>query len=44
MAVLRSGEHQCGVRQRKHDDVGSVAVGPELVPGLVAALAATLDD
>jgi hypothetical protein len=44
VAVLRSGEHQCGVRQRAHDDAGSVAVGPELVPGLVAALAATLED
>lgn len=43
VAVLRTGEHQCGVRQRKHDEPGSVAVGPDLVPGLVAALAATLD-
>ncbi|MGN6612186.1 MAG: PPA1309 family protein [Angustibacter sp.] len=44
VAVLRSGEHQCGLRQRQHDEPGSVAVGPELVPGLVAALAATLED
>lgn len=43
VAVLRTGEHQCGVRQRKHDEPGSVAVGPDLVPGLVAALAATLE-
>ncbi|GAA4346696.1 PPA1309 family protein [Angustibacter luteus] len=43
VAVLRGGEHQCGVRQRQQDDASSVAVGPDLVPGLVAALAATLD-
>ena len=43
VAVLRGGAHQCGVRQRQQDDAGSVAVGPDLVPGLVAALAATLD-
>jgi hypothetical protein len=44
VAVLRGGEHQCGVRQRRHDEPASVAVGPDLVPGLVAALAATLQD
>jgi hypothetical protein len=44
VAVLRDGRHQCGLRQRRHDEPGSVAVGPELVPGLVAALAATLED
>jgi hypothetical protein len=44
VAVLRGGSHQCGVRQRRHDEPGSVAVGPDLVPGLVAALAATLQD
>ncbi len=43
VAVLRTGERQCGVRQRRHDEPGSVAVGPDLVPGLVAALSATLD-
>jgi hypothetical protein len=42
VAVLRDGQHQCGVRQRRHDQPGSVAVGPDLVPGLVAALTATL--
>ena len=42
VAVLRGGAHQCGVRQRRHDEAGSVAVGPDLVPGLVAALSATL--
>ncbi|WP_426562135.1 PPA1309 family protein [Angustibacter sp. McL0619] len=44
VAVLRGGEHQCGVRQRQQDDASSVAVGPDLVPGLVAALTATLQD
>ncbi len=42
VAVLRGGERQCGVRQRRHDEPGAVAVGPDLVPGLVQALAATL--
>lgn len=41
--VLRSGERQCAIRQRGHDEAQSVAVGPDLVPGLVAALRATLD-
>lgn len=43
VAVLRGGEQLCGVRQRRHDDPGSVAVGPDLVPGLVAALRATFE-
>ena len=41
--VLRSGERQCAIRQRGHDEAQSVAVGPDLVPGLVAALRATVD-
>lgn len=44
VAVLRGGAHQCGVRQRRHDEPGSVAVGPDLVPGLVQALAATFQE
>jgi hypothetical protein len=44
VAVLRGGAHVCALRHRGHDDDGSVAVGPDLVPGLVAALAATLED
>lgn len=44
VAVLRDGSSMCALRQRQHDDPGSVAVGPDLVPGLVAALAATLED
>lgn len=41
-AVLRAGGQQCAIRQRAHDEAGSVSVGPDLVPGLVAALRATL--
>lgn len=43
VAVLRDGSHECGLRYRRHDEPGQVAVGPDLVPGLVAALAATLE-
>jgi hypothetical protein len=42
VAVLRDGQRQCGVRHRRHDEPASVAVGPDLVPGLVTALSATL--
>jgi hypothetical protein len=44
VGVLRGGESVCALRQRQHDEPGSVAVGPDLVPGLVAALQATLED
>lgn len=43
-AVLRSGDHVCLVRQRAHDADHLVATGPDLAPGLVAALAAGFDD
>lgn len=43
-AVLRDGGQLCALRQRGHDEAGSVAVGPDLVPGLTTALRATLDD
>lgn len=43
-AVLRTGGQQCALRQRGHDDGGAVALGPDLVPGLIAALRATLTD
>lgn len=43
-AVLRSGEHVCLVRQRTHDVDHLVASGPDLAPGLVAALLAGFDD
>lgn len=44
VAVLRDGTSMCALRQRQHDEPGSVAVGPDLVPGLVSALQATLED
>jgi len=43
VGVLRSGESWCAVRTRAADDDGAVAGGPDLVPGLVAAVAATLE-
>jgi hypothetical protein len=44
VAVLRGGQSRCLVRQRDHDRDDQVASGPELVPGLVHALRATLED
>jgi hypothetical protein len=41
--VLRSGEAWCAVRARAADDDSAVAGGADLVPGLVTAVAATLD-
>jgi hypothetical protein len=41
-AVLRGGSHACALRARDHDADDQVAVGPELAPGLVAAVEATL--
>lgn len=41
-AVLQTGEHAVALRSRKHDADDKVAVGPELAPGLVDAVAATL--
>jgi hypothetical protein len=42
-ATLRSGQHACALRARDHDDDNQVAVGPDLAPGLVEALAATFE-
>lgn len=42
VGVLRTGEAWCGVRTRADDADDAVAGGPDLVPGLVAAVAATL--
>lgn len=42
VGVLRTGETWCAVRSRSADDDGAVAGGPDLIPGLVAAVAATL--
>ena len=44
VGVLRDGTAMCALRQRAHDDDASVALGPDLVPGLIHALAATLTD
>jgi hypothetical protein len=43
-AVLRDGAHGCAVRARDHDSDDRVAVGCDLIPGLVEALDATLRD
>ena len=43
-AVLRDGSSVCLIRQRAHDADDAVATGPDLAPGLVAALRATFDD
>lgn len=42
VGVLRSGQSWCALRARSHDTDDQVAGGPDSVPGLVAALAATL--
>jgi hypothetical protein len=44
VGVLRDGTAMCALRQRDHDEDSSVALGPDLVPGLVHALRATLAD
>lgn len=42
VGVLRSGESWCTLRSRRHDADDAVAGAPDAVPGLVAALRATL--
>lgn len=44
VAVLRDGSRAAALRMRAHDDETSVLTGQDLVPGLAAALAATLAD
>ena len=44
VGVLRDGSSWCAVRSRAHDAATDVAGGPDLVPGLVTALRATLED
>jgi hypothetical protein len=41
-AVLRGGDHACALRSRRHDADDKVAVGPDLAPGLISAIADTL--
>jgi hypothetical protein len=43
VAVVRDGRSICLLRQRAHDSDDAVATGPDLAPGLVAALRATFD-
>jgi hypothetical protein len=42
-AALRGGDSACAVRLRSHDDPDSVLTSPDLVPGLLTLLHATLD-
>ncbi|SEW00901.1 hypothetical protein SAMN05421595_0822 [Austwickia chelonae] len=42
VAVTRDGESTCLLRQRPHDSDDKVAIGQDIAPELVAALAATL--
>lgn len=44
VGVLRDGSRECAIRLRAHDDDHAVLTGPDLVPGLAEALAATLVD
>lgn len=44
VAVVRSGASICLLRQREHDSDSSVAIGHDIAPGLVHALATTLVD
>ncbi len=43
-AVIRGAESICLLRQRQHDSDEHVAIGPDIAPGLVHALSATLLD
>lgn len=43
VGVLRDGPSWCAVRTREHDADDQVGQGPDLVPGLVAALRSTLE-
>jgi hypothetical protein len=42
--ATRTGASYCAMRLRAHDDDASVLTGPDLVPGLVELVRATLDD
>lgn len=43
VGVLRDGTTSCALRTRRHDEDLAVGTGPDLVPGLTAALLATLE-
>ena len=42
-AAMRGGASACALRMRSHDDADSVLTSPDLVPGLLTLLHATLD-
>lgn len=44
VAVTRDGDSTCLLRQRPNDADDKVAIGRDIAPDLVAALAATLED
>jgi hypothetical protein len=44
VGVLRDGSRACALRLRSHDEDHEVITGPDLVPGLIAALSDTLAD
>ncbi|NGN68628.1 hypothetical protein G5C51_32645 [Streptomyces sp. A7024] len=44
VGVLRDGAQECAIRLREKDTATEVLTGPELVPGLAQALAATFAD
>ena len=41
VVVMRNGQRECAVRLKSHDDDASVLLGPDLVPRLADAVAAT---
>ncbi|XBH22228.1 PPA1309 family protein [Jonesiaceae bacterium BS-20] len=43
VGVMRSGETWCAIRTRDNDSDTDVAHGPNLVPGLIAAVTSTLE-
>lgn len=43
-AALRTGESACALRLRSHDADDMVLIGPDLVPGLLTLLHATLEE
>jgi hypothetical protein len=43
-AATRTGASYCALRMRAHDEDAAVLTGPELVPGLVDLVRATLAD
>ena len=44
VSVLRNGPSWCAIRTRLNDSPTAVALGPDLVPGLIEALRATFQD